>query len=468
VDPVPRIEGHLKLEVTLELVDGVQQVIDASASGTMFRGFEAILQGRPPGDAPHITQRICGVCPVSQGFASVLALESVGGATVPENARLLRNLVLGANYLASHLLHFYQLSLFDFVAGPDRPPWTPYWAADLRITGAPAQTLREHYLAALGLRRKAHEMGALFGGKLPHPPGFVAGGFTATPRAERLPRFQSLLAELTAFIDGTWLPDVETVASAYPEYSTLGAGPQNLLAYGVFDLDSSGTNKLFPRGRIEAGSPTVSPVDLAAVTEAVDHSWYQASAAPLAPAQGETVAQKPKADAYSWLKAPRYQGQAYEVGPLARMWVSGDYDTGISVIDRHRARALEAQKLAAAMPDWLDALDPAAPVYTPYVIPASGQGFGLVEAPRGALGHWVEIADGVLSRYQVITPTCWNGSPRDGAELLGPLEQALVGTPVANADEPVELLRVVHSFDPCLACAVHAVRPEASSSRHRA
>lgn len=458
VDPVPRIEGHLRIEVTLETVSNVQQVIDASVSGTMFRGFELILQGRPPGDAPHLTQRICGVCPVSQSLASVVALEGLGAASVPDNARHLRNLVLGANFLASHLLHFYHLSLFDFVAGPSQPPWAPYWPADLRITGTAAETLREHYVAALGMRRKAHEMGALYGGRLPHPPSFVAGGFAATPRAERLPRFQSLLAELAAFIDDVWLPDVEIVAAAYPEYATLGAGPGNLLAYGGFDLDASGTSKLFPRGRIVSGSPTVEAVELDAVTEAVDHSWYQADGGPLNPSVGVTVPERPKADAYSWLKAPRYAAQAYEVGPLARLWVSGDYDTGISVIDRHRARALEAQKLAAAMPDWLAALDAEAPVYAAYEIPEQGQGYGLVEAPRGALGHWLAVSSGSLSRYQVVTPTCWNGSPRDGAGLQGPLEQALMGTPVANADEPVELLRVVHSFDPCLACAVHVAR----------
>jgi len=303
-------------------------------------------------------------------------------------------------------------------------------------------------------------MGALFGGRLPHPPTYVAGGFTATPRTERIRRFASLLDELVTFIERAWIPDVETVASAYPDYLGIGVGPRNLIAYGAFDLDATGTSKLFARGRIVAGAPPVQPIDLAAITEAVSYSWYADGASPLAPAAGQTVPQYPKTGAYSWLKAPRYQGQPYEAGPLARMWVNGEYTSGISVMDRHRARALEALKIAKAMKGWLSGLAPGGPVYAEYSPPSAGQGYGLTEASRGALGHWVALADGVLSHYQVVTPTCWNASPRDEANLPGPLEQALVGTPVGSIEEPVEVLRVVHSFDPCLACAVHAMRPK--------
>jgi hydrogenase large subunit len=462
LDPISRIEGHLTVEITIDTVAAEQQVVDARASGTMFRGFEILLRGRPPGDAPHLTQRICGVCPVSHGLAAVMALESAGAAAVPENARLLRNLVLGSNYLASHILHFYHLSLLDFVAGPDRPPWTPRWETDLRITGTAAQTLVDHYVLALGMRRKAHEMGALFGGRLPHPPTYVAGGFTTTPRSERIARFGTLLDELIAFIESTWSPDVESVATAYPEYLALGAGPRNLLSYGVFDLDAAGSSKLLKRGRIEAGAPAVLAVSPTAITEAVAYSWFEDTAAPTPPSLGATVPQHPKTNAYSWLKAPRYLGKAYEVGPLARMWVNGNYSGGISVMDRHRARVLEALKLANAMKDWLAAVDSNAPVYAPYTSPASGHGVGLTEAARGALGHWLTLGAGQLDRYQVITPTCWNASPRDDAGTPGPLEQALIGTPVADAAQPIEVLRVIHSIDPCLACAVHVMRPKRS------
>jgi hydrogenase large subunit len=464
LDPVSRLEGHLRVEVTIETVDNVQQVIDARASGTMFRGFEMILEGRPALDAPHLTQRICGVCPVSHALVSVLALERAAPVAVPDNARLMRNLVLGASFLASHVLHFYHLSLLDFVAGPDRPPWTPRWSADQRINGAAAQTLVDHYVQALSIRRKAHEAGAAFGGRMPHPPTYLPGGFTTTPRASRISKCDGLVDEIIAFIQDTWIPDVQSVATAYSDYYAIGGGPGNLLALGAFDLDGSGSNRLFERGRVEAGIAGVQAVDVASITEAVEYSWYQDAGAPRNPAQGQTTPQHPKAEAYSWMKAPRYAAKPYEVGPLARLWVNGEYTNGISVLDRHLARAEESLKIATAMKGWLAELDPSGPVHTEYSVPANGQGVGLAEAPRGALGHWVSISSHEIEHYQVVTPTCWNASPRDEADVLGPLEQALVGTPVADADEPVEVLRVVHSPDPCLACAVHVARPRSGRS----
>jgi len=458
IDPVTRLEGHLKVEVTVDTVNGVQQVVDARATGTLFRGFEKILQGRDPKDAPHITQRICGVCPVSHGMASVLALDQAGGVTVPANARILRNLILGANFVQSHILHFYHLAAQDFVDGPAMPPWQPSWAADKRLDAATSEVVVSHYVTALDMRRKAHEMGAIFGGRMPHPPSFIPGGVTCTPRADRIQAFRDYLNELIPFITDTYIPDVELIASVYNDYWEIGRGAGNLLAYGVFDLNDSGTSKLLGRGRVVNGSTTVSPVDTAAISEKVSHSWYANADDNLNPAAGETVAVYPKGDAYSWLKAPRYSGLAYETGPLARMWVTGDYQGGISVLDRHLARALETLKVAQAMQSWLDELS-GTQVYTSWSAYASGQGIGLTEAPRGALGHWVAMSGGRLSHYQVITPTCWNASPRDDNSVLGPMEQALVGTPVGNVDEPVEVVRVIHSYDPCLSCAVHVMRP---------
>jgi hydrogenase large subunit len=259
-------------------------------------------------------------------------------------------------------------------------------------------------------------------------------------------------------VEGTYLPDVDLVARTYGDYLSVGAGPRNLLAFGVFELDASGSSRLLRRGRVEGASGSVRSVDAGSVTEAVSYSWYQ-SASPASPSSGQTVPVNPKGDAYSWLKAPRYSGRVYEVGPLARMWVNGDYRRGVSVMDRHLARAQEALKVAQAMRQWVASLSPQGEVFGSFSAPGSGRGVGLTEAPRGALGHWVSISDGALSRYQIVSPTCWNASPRDDAGVLGALEQALVGTPVANADEPVEVLRVVRSFDPCLSCAVHVARP---------
>jgi hydrogenase large subunit len=459
IDPVTRLEGHLKIEVTVEYVKGIQQVVDAHAVGTMFRGLETILANRNPQDAPDITQRICGVCPVSHGMAASIALDKAANITIPDNARIMRNLVLGANYVQSHILHFYHLALQDFVEGPDMAPWQPSWHVDKRISAAESQTLVNHYVTALDMRRKAHEMGALFGGRLPHPPAFVPGGFTTTPRAQRISKFKSYIAELISFISGAYLNDLDTVARSYNDYFKVGRGKGNLLAYGVFDLDATGQTKLLARGRVANGATTVQAVDLNAITEQVTYSWYDNRTNNLPPSAGATTPQYPKNGAYSWLKAPRYQAAPYETGPLARMWINGDYRYGVSVMDRHHARAHEAFKVAYALQDWVGQLNPGGPVYKPYRVPTTATAYGLTEAPRGALGHWVKIANGKIANYQVVTPTCWNASPRDGAGNRGPIEEALIGTPLLDTAQPIEVLRVIHSFDPCLSCAVHVMRP---------
>jgi hydrogenase large subunit len=455
IDPVTRLEGHLKLEVS---VDG-GKVIDARATGTLFRGFEQILVGRHPWDAQHFTQRICGVCPVTHGMAAVSALDAASRVTPPENGRIMRNLVLGANFVQSHILHFYHLAVQDYIDGPNMPPWQPSWKADKRIGASTTNTLVSHYVTALDMRRKAHEMGALFGGRLPDPPAYIPGGFTTTVRPERITKFQSYLNELIPFIRNVYIPDVEALEKAYSDYSSLGKGPGNLLAYGVFDLDASGTKKLLSRGRIVSGTSAVATVNLNAIAEQVTHSWYADSTNNLKPSSGSTVPQYPKSNAYSWLKAPRYGGAPYEVGPLARMRVNGDYTGGISVMDRHLARADEALKIAEAMSTWVGQLKAGQAGCTPSTVPTSAASYGLTEAPRGALGHWLQIANGKIASYQVVTPTCWNASPMDGAGHRGPIEEALIGTPVKNMDEPIEVLRVIHSFDPCLSCAVHVMRP---------
>jgi hydrogenase large subunit len=456
IDPVTRLEGHLKVEVTVDQVNGKQQVVAVNAVGTLFRGFENILKGRNPLDAPDITQRICGVCPVSHGVVSTKALEAAAHVAIPDNARIMRNLVLGSNFVQSHILHFYHLALQDYVNGPNMPPWQPSWTADKRFTAAEEQSLVNNYLTALTMRRQAHEMGALFGGKLPHVASFVAGGMTRGAQSAHVTQFKTYLSTLTTFIKNVYMADVDKVATRYTDYLSIGAGYGNLLAFGVFDLDNSGQNLLLRRGFIEAGKAWQT-VNTANITEHVTSSWYS-SGNNLNPASGSTTAQYPKTGGYSWLKAPRYAGKAYEAGPLARMVINGDYPVHISAMDRHQARAHEASKVAAAMSGWIGQLGTGS-ARARYTAPSSGTGIGLGEAPRGALGHWVSISNGSIGNYQIITPTCWNASPRDTAGNPGPLEKALIGTPVADLQQPVEVVRVIHSFDPCLSCAVHVMRP---------
>lgn len=458
MDPVTRIEGHLKVEVTVDS----NTVTDARCTGTLFRGFEAMLEGRDPSDGPVITQRICGVCPIAHGMAAVKALDAALGRAAPDNGRLLRNLVLGANFIQSHILHFYLLASLDYIRGPETSPWVPAWEVDLRSDPA-LSGIAAHLPEAIAARRIAHEMGALFSGRMPSSHAYIAGGFTATPGADEIGRFRDKLSTLSQFIRNVYIPDVETLAGVYSDYFSIGSGYGNLLAFGVFDEDESGDRKLLNRGYVEDADPgQVETLLTENISEAVSHSWYDDSTGNLHPSLGRTLPIHPdsKAKAYSWLKSPRYMDRPFEVGPLARMWVNGDYRRGVSVMDRHAARAHEARKIADAMNEWLDQLVAGAPVYASDASPADGYGAGLTEAPRGALGHWVEIAGGKISHYQVVTPTCWNASPRDDWGNPGPVEKALIGTPVQDPARPVEALRVIHSFDPCLSCAVHVMQPK--------
>ncbi len=460
IDPVTRIEGHLQIEATVDTVGGEEQVVDARSSGTMFRGFEIILAGRDPRDAAQYTQRICGVCPVSHAMASCLNLDNAFGVTPPDNGRILRNLVLGANFIQSHVLHFYHLSVLDYVDTTgllDTSPWTPRYVTPDMATGAVASMLVNNYVTALQMRRKAHQMGAIFAGKLPCIGSFVVGGCTETVTAEKVADFRGLLSEIRAFIDNVYLPDVSTLSSLFPSYFQLGAGNGNLLAFGVFDLDASGTTKFFSGGRYTDGVP--GSVDPAQIVEYIKYGWYTDASGNQNPAQGVTIPDPDKPDAYSWLKAPRYADKVHELGPLARMSVNNHYTNGVSALDRITARALETKLIADAMDGWLDDLVPGAPVYQASSIPQQATSMGLTEAPRGALGHWMDVNNSVITRYQVVTPTNWNASPRDNLEQPGPIEAALVGTPIADMAQPVEILRIVHSFDPCLACAVHMVHP---------
>lgn len=450
IDPVSRIEGHLKVEI--EIDGGV--ITDAKLSGTLFRGFEKLVEGRAPEDAPIITQRICGVCPISHAQASVMAVEAVSGWTPLKNVRLMRNLILGSNFIQSHILHFYVLSAVDFTPGLAHAPWTPAWTSDIRPG---LEVIMEHFTTALAARRQAHEMGAIFSGKMPHAAANVPGGVTATITADKIQAFSTYLASLTGFIENTYIPDVERIGGVYEDYFSIGAGPGNMLAFGAFEED--GDARLFPAGYQESGQsdPSVN-FNSSDISEHVLYSWF-ANDAGLAPPQGETEPVYPKGDAYSWLKAPRLFNKPFEAGPLARMIIAGEYSAGVSVLDRHLARAYETLKIARAMNRWLADLQTGSPFDPDYSV-GTGSGEGLTEAPRGALGHWITVgSDEKISRYQVVTPTCWNASPKDNSGVRGPLEQALIKTPVLNESEPVEALRVIHSFDPCLACAVHAFKP---------
>jgi ferredoxin hydrogenase large subunit/hydrogenase large subunit len=328
-------------------------------------------------------------------------------------------------------------------------------------------------LDALEIRSQAHKMAALFAGKAPHAASLVPGGVTVQVTSLNIAQYRTLLEGIQQFIDQAYLPDVVAVAGAFPEYFTLARGGGNFLAFGGFPESSASDSNFFPGGAQIQGH--WQPVDPEAVTEDVGQSWFS-SASARKPFDGETVAAPEKAGAYSWLKAPRYQGQPMEVGPLARLLAAYQdgrnpvLKAGIdgllktlnrpitdlpSVMGRHAARAIECKMLADRCSLWLDQLKPEAPAFADFTIPDAGRGYGLTEAARGALGHWMEIQGQKIHNYQCVVPTTWNCSPRDDRGVPGPIEQALVGIPVADAANPIEVARAVRSFDPCLACAVH-------------
>ena len=500
IDPVTRIEGHMKVEA---VVDG-GEVKEARCCGTLFRGFENILNRRHPLDAVRLTQRVCGVCPTAHGTASALCLDQALGVNrrIPDNGRIVRNLLLGCNYLQSHILHFFTLAALDYVDvtaladydGRDSElkavrqfiergvlsPFVPRYEGDYRADKATNVELVRAYLKALHIRRTCHEMLCVFGGKMPHNIGIVPGGVTSEVTPDKIATFMGKLAEIQDFVEDVYLPTIFTVAGAYPDYFAIGAGCKRYLAYGVFNLDDNaadvaGRKCLLPGGIVDPDG-SLTPVDAAAIAEDVAHSRYADScAAP--PARGQTIPEPEKDGAYSWIKAPRYGGAPAEVGPLARGMVAfaaGDEvfkpeieaalsvagagpDVLPSVLGRHLARALECRIATKAMMGWLQELVPGEPVAGPLEIPEEGEGAGLTGAPRGALGHWIQIKHKTIDRYQLVVPTTWNGSPRDKEGTPGPIEQAIEGTEIKDPDNPFEIVRIVRSFDPCLACSVHVL-----------
>lgn len=498
IDPITRIEGHLAFRV--EVV--AHRISDAFCSGEMFRGFEVILRGRHPMDAQQITQRICGVCPISHGIASVLAQDAAYQVVPPRNGLLLRNLIQASNLLMSHIIHFYHLSALDFIditaiteyegkdpglnylkgwvqtqlASQSLYPLTPFLPryegnyiedSALNILGI------KHYLDALDIRAICHKMTAVFGGKVPHSPTIIPGGVTEKVSVDKIIAFKSMLQEVQTFIEHSYLPDILAVAQAFPDYWELGRGYGNFLTYGAYPEPKNNAEKFSPAGIVINGE--LSDFDEAAITEDIMYSLFSSQSG-LPPSKSQTIPDPHKNEAYSWIKAPRYNSTVMEVGPLARVMVAylkaekGSVkelvdsvlarldktpDHLLSAMGRHAARAIESKIIADRCSQWLEQLIPDESTFQDFELPETAKGVGLTEAPRGALGHWIEIKESKIEHYQCVVPTTWNCSPRDDKGNPGAIEQALKGTPIADEKNPIEAVRVVRSFDPCIACAVH-------------
>ncbi len=524
IDPISRIEGHLRIEVEV----GNGKVKKAWSTATLFRGVETILTGRDPLDAPLITQRLCGVCTYVHDLASVRAIEDAVGVEITDNARIIRNLMLGAQFLHDHIVHFYHLhgldwvditsalnadaratenlaraispnaDPIDFAAAQSRlqalvatgnlgPFANGYWGHSAYVMSPEENLLvTAHYLEALKKQATAAKMMAILGGKNPHPQSTVVGGVTCGGElsADRLNSFRAYLEQTRKFVNTVYIPDLKAVAAKYPDWTTVGSF-SNFMACGEFPMGPIVPDDLFmPRGVIFNGDIfNVQPLDPAFISEHVARSWYRGSA-DYHPEVGETVPNYTGMDLdnrYSWLKAPRHDGKAMEVGPLARVLVGYGLnrpeflnpvqrflgETGLSeanllsTLGRTAARGIETAIIGDAMVTWLDKLEDNLylgdnQIYQRYTM-RSSSGTGFLEAPRGALGHWIAIQGSSIDNYQMVVPTTWNLGPRCAKGIPGPLEQALVGVPVADPANPVEVIRVVHSFDPCIACGVHVI-----------
>jgi hydrogenase large subunit len=554
VDPITRIEGHLRIEAEL---DETQTIAKSYSSGTMVRGIEIILKGRDPREAWAFAQRACGVCTTVHAFASIRAVEDALQIKIPKAANIIRNMMIAQQYVHDHVMHFYHLHALDFVdvvsalaADPRKtsdiqqsisawPRSSPAYFAEIQgkvkaivasgqlslfangYWGHPGYKLPPeinllavaHYLEALDWQSHVTQIHTIFGGKNPHP-NFLVGGVPMpidmnsdqALNAERLAVIASSIQKINEFVDQVYIPDLLAIAPYYLEYASVGEGLGNFLTWGEFPagaIDDPSTF-LVPRAMIfnrDLNNLAVpDPRDFEKMKEFVTHSWYTYSAGDdqgLFPWQGETVfnytGPKPPfeflnvEEKYSWLKAPRWNEKPMEVGPLARvliMYASGQKETValvnavldklkapasalFSTLGRTAARGIETKIFGDLLPKYYDELTAEIKAgntdtfngerWEPHTWPREARGFGFTEAPRGALGHWVVIEDGKIRNYQMVVPTTWNASPRDHKHQPGAYEAALVGTKMARPDQPLEILRTIHSFDPCLACAIHLI-----------
>ena len=570
VDPVTRIEGHLRVQATLG-DDG--RIADSMSTGTMWRGLEVILKGRDPRDAWAFVERICGVCTGIHALAAVRSVEDALGIKIPKNANIMRNLVNATLYVHDHLVHFYQLSALDWVdvvsaleadpretaaiqqkISPSHPLASVGYFRDVQnrlkkfvasgqlgifkngYWGHPAMKLPPavnllavtHYLEVLDFQKEIIKIHTILGGKNPHP-NYLVGGMACPINMHDTGAQGTMVHEVTLnymrdiakrsleIVENVYLPDIKAIAGFYPEWFKYGAGlsNKNVLCYGEFPEianDWSDASMQLPRGAIINGNLNevhdVDLRDLNEIQEFVDHSWYRYPDAGkgLHPWEGITeqafelskgsVGDKTKfewlgADGkYSWIKSPRWKGHMMEVGPLSRLVMgvaknvphikepamalleelNAPLEAVFSTLGRHAARALECRWAAQKMVQYVDDLtaniragdECAANMekWEPSTWPKEARGVGFCEAPRGALGHWCVIKDTRIANWQAIVPTTWNASPRSPSGELGAFEQSLIGTPVAVEDQPLEIIRTIHSFDPCLACATHLLSPK--------
>ena len=543
IDPITRIEGHMRAE--MEVQGG--KVVDAWVSGGSFRGMEKVVEHRTPADAAQIVQRICGVCPVSHAHASTIAAEKTYGITIPNGARIVRNLIEGAQFLHSHILWFYNLAALDYVnplnaldadvadayalareagtstdsdlgAVKDRLAafakngqlsiFSGNWfdADDGEAYKMPPELdliCTAHYLEALKYQARASEVAALLGGKMPHVMTITPGGTAFVPTAQKLDDLWAMVNEIYDWVEATMIPDTLALAPFYADGLTWGGGCGRFGAWGVFEgpgwpyegnYTEQMNHRYLPAGVLMNGlSGSVQDVDEKLITEYVGHSWYEGDGTYTAPdfTTNPKFTEYDVNSRYTWCKAPAYDGKALECTSLSRILIAykrnvpfivehvDDFlkslgkglglagaapaSAAISMLGRTAIRQVETLYIAELMKEWTQELIAAVTEGTADMftepLKDSGEGSGFWEAPRGALYHSEKVSGGKIDGYQIIIPTTWNLAPINGNGEHGPIEQALIGCPVEDIEKPINALRLVHSYDPCVSCAVHVSEP---------
>lgn len=441
IDPTTRISGFLEINAEVEQ----NTITDVKTQGLLFRGFELMLRGRPPMDAIFFTERICGICSAAHAYASALAAEDALHIKAPANDSYIREIIHGFEFVQNHLRHFYLMIFPSFVNITALPVVGIQQYTDFRIPPEINRRLEEHYIEGIEYSRLSHEGQAVFGGKAPHNHGIFVGGTMTDLTAYKLTKIKATIEKLLSFVSTKMKEDADTIAYYYPDYFQLGMSYSNFMSYGVFDHEDEDISYVKPGVLVEG---TMYPLQPENITQHLEYTWLNKT-------DTSYEVDMKKKDAYSFIKAPRYNGLPMEVGPLARMLISGEYTGGHSCMDRIYARMLETEKILNIMNNMTDRIELIPNAQKAYTVPDSSQGIGMVDTTRGALGHWVGIKDKLIERYDIITPSNWNISPRDAQGNPGTIEKALIGTVLQDVQNPVEIGRIIRSFDPCVSCATH-------------
>lgn len=447
--PVTRLSGLLSVELSVD--EGT--IVEANVSSTMFRGFEYIMRDRHVTDAVYMTQRICGICSTAHGAVASYLLDQLYDNDIDDNAQYLRNIMLGADFLQNHIRHFYFFGLPDFVIMPEQPPFLNQNCYDCRFDSDDNKRLASHYIEAVKAAEKSHQILALFGGKAPHQHSFLHGGVAVAPTADKINQALALIKDINDFVNHYMLPDTELIAQCYSDYFDIGKTAGRFLSFGLFRFGNKNEDILWKPGVFDNGQVTEPQLNL--IQEDISRAWFERAKWM---EEGEVCPAPYKPEAYTWAKAVLYRGLHCEGGPLARMILNGFYTGGTSTMDRIVARSLETMLITELIEEWLHKLHLGPSPINQKKELVLNQAIAVTDAMRGALLHCAKLRGNEIDKYDIITPTAWNFSPKDEYGNRGPVETALVATEIPSPQLRFVIPgRIIRSYDPCISCATHIV-----------